>query len=125
MATKKRSVSSRPEKLVSVKAEDILGKPLSREQRAALARLKALPDSQIDYSDIPPLTDAQLAGGFRPNKHLISVRLDRDVFDWLHAKGKGYSTAVNTILRAVMEHQRSPSTGSRRHAAGDKKRRAS
>ncbi len=93
---------------MSVRAEAILGRPLSRRQRADLARLKNLPDSEIDYSDIPPLGDEQLAAAFRPNKHLISVRLDRDVFDWLRARGRGYSTCINNILRAVMEHQARP-----------------
>lgn len=54
---KKSSVSSRREKLVTVKAEDILGKPLTMRRRADLARLKNLPDSEIDYSDIPELTE--------------------------------------------------------------------
>jgi hypothetical protein len=63
---KKSSASSRREKLVSVRAEDIFNKPLSQAQRRALERLKAMPESEIDYSDIPPLTDEQLASGFRP-----------------------------------------------------------
>jgi uncharacterized protein (DUF4415 family) len=104
---KKSSVSSPREKLVRVKAEDILGKPLNRRQRSDLARLKNMPDSEIDYSDIPPLTEEQLATAFRPNKHLVAVRLDREVFEWLRAFGEGYSTRINGILRSVMEHQRS------------------
>ena len=31
--------------------------PLAQRQKAELEALKALPDSEIDYSDIPPLTD--------------------------------------------------------------------
>jgi uncharacterized protein (DUF4415 family) len=89
-----------------VKAEDILGKPLSRRQRADLARLKNLPDSEIDYSDIPPLTPEQLATAFQPNRQLIAVRLDREVLKWLRGFGPGYSTRINNILRAVMEQQR-------------------
>jgi uncharacterized protein (DUF4415 family) len=89
-----------------VKAEDILGKPLSRRQRADLARLKNLPDNEIDYSDIPPLTAEQLATAFQPNRQLIAVRLDREVLKWLRGFGPGYSTRINNILRAVMEQQR-------------------
>lgn len=106
MAKRKLSASSQREKPVSVKAESILGKPLNRRQRSDLARLKNLPDSEIDYSDIPELTDEQLAVAFQPNRQLVAVRLDRDVLEWLRAPGEGYTTRINKILRAVMEHQR-------------------
>lgn len=101
---KKSPVSSRPEKLVSMKAEDILGRPLTKLQRANLAKLKNKPDSEIDFSDIPPLTDEQLATAFQPNRQLIAVRLDREVLDWLRGFGPGYSTRINNILRVVMEN---------------------
>jgi uncharacterized protein (DUF4415 family) len=59
-------------------------------------------DSDIDYSDIPALTDAQLAQFRRAPKVLIAARLDRDIYDWLRRYGAGYSTRINSILRAVM-----------------------
>jgi uncharacterized protein (DUF4415 family) len=63
-------------------------------------------DSGIDYSDIPELTDEQLAE-FRPTaKVQIAARIDRDVYDWLRQYGEGYSTRINGILRAVMERSR-------------------
>jgi uncharacterized protein (DUF4415 family) len=102
---KKSSVLSRPGKLVSVKAEDILGKPLSRQQRADLAYLKNKPESEIDFSDIPPLTDEQIATAFQPNRQLVAVRLDREVLAWLRGFGPGYSTRINNILRTVMEQR--------------------
>ena len=46
---KKAYVSSQPDELIRVKAENILGKPLTRLQRANLAKLKNKPDSEIDY----------------------------------------------------------------------------
>jgi uncharacterized protein (DUF4415 family) len=96
---------------VSVRAEDIFNKPLKKIQRDALRRLKNMPDSEIDYSDIPPLTDAQLAAAFRPkSKQLVAVRLDRDVLEWLKGYGEGYSTRINHILRTVMTLNRPPGT---------------
>jgi uncharacterized protein (DUF4415 family) len=59
-------------------------------------------DSGLDYSDIPPLTDKQLAEFRRTPKVLVAARLDRDVYDWLRKYGEGYSTRINHILRAVM-----------------------
>jgi uncharacterized protein (DUF4415 family) len=108
---KKSSASSRREKLVSVRAEDIFNKPLSQAQRRDLERLKAMPESEIDYSDIPPLTDEQLASGFRPKtKQSIAVQLDRDVLRWLRRYGAGYSTRINEILRAAMAAEHSVET---------------
>jgi len=44
-----------------VSAERIFNKPITKAQRERLARLAKKPDSAIDVSDIPPLTDEQLA----------------------------------------------------------------
>ena len=105
---KKSSESSRPGKLVSVKAESISNKPLTKRQQQALDRLAAKPDSEIDYSDIPPISEEQLASAFRPkSKQLVAVRLDRDVLAWLRQYGSGYSTRINAILRAAMTARRS------------------
>jgi uncharacterized protein (DUF4415 family) len=65
-----------------------------------------MPDSEIDYSDIPPLSDEELAQFRRAPKVLVAARLDRDVYDWLRKHGEGYSTRINNILRAVMSRTR-------------------
>jgi uncharacterized protein (DUF4415 family) len=107
---KKSSVSSRRGKLISVSAESIFSRPLNKRQKAVLARITkrqaAGNDSDIDYSDIPPLTDEQLAQFRRAPKVLIAARLDRDIYDWLRRYGAGYSTRINNILRAVMSRAR-------------------
>lgn len=46
---KKSSVSSRQEKLVSVSAENIFNRPLTKRQQESLRPLKHLPNSEIDY----------------------------------------------------------------------------
>ncbi len=108
--TKKSSASSRRGKLISASAESILSKPLNKRQQATLARIAKRQatgdDSDIDYSDIPRLTDAQLARFRRAPKVLVAARLDRDVYDWLKKYGDGYSTRINNILRAVMSKAR-------------------
>jgi len=91
-----------------VRAESISNKSLTKRQQQALDRLAAKPESEIDYSDIPPLSDEQLATAFRPkSKQLVAVRLDRDVLAWLKQYGSGYSTRINAILRAAMTARRS------------------
>ena len=88
-------------------AESIFSRRPSKRQKAVLTRIAkrqgAGDDSDIDYSDIPPLTDQQLAEFRRTPKVLVAARLDRDVYDWLRQYGEGYSTRINGILRAIME----------------------
>jgi uncharacterized protein (DUF4415 family) len=90
-----------------VSAESIFSRRPSKKQRAVLTRIAkrqaAVDDSDIDYSDIPPLTDQQLAEFRRTPKVLVAARLDRDVYDWLRQYGEGYSTRINGILRVIME----------------------
>jgi uncharacterized protein (DUF4415 family) len=74
--------------------------------KSDLARLDRMKDSEIDYSDIPPLGDeffekAKLA--WPPAKKQLTIRLDVDVLEWLRANGRGYQTRINRILRAAME----------------------
>jgi uncharacterized protein (DUF4415 family) len=127
-AKKKSSASSRPEKLIEVSAADILNKPLTTRQRREIQRLRDMPESEIDFSDIPKLTDERLAEMRRRRepKKLIAARLDVDVVAWLKTLGlgeSGYSSHINNILRAVMEQTRanSPAPGtiprSRRRSA--------
>ena len=81
--------------------------PLTEAQRDNLKRLAAMPDNEIDTSDMPEFTDAQLAEmkqpeHYRPVKKQITVRLDADVLAWLKAGGKGYQSRMNAILRQAM-----------------------
>jgi|TARA_R110002124_G_scaffold191258_2_gene358709 uncharacterized protein (DUF4415 family) len=81
--------------------------PLTEAQKADLERLAAMPDAEIDYSDIPKLTDAQLDGMqrpefYRPVKKQITARVDADVLAWLKSQGKGYQSRMNAILRDAM-----------------------
>jgi uncharacterized protein (DUF4415 family) len=83
-----------------------LNKPLTEKQKGELLKLREKPDAAIDFSDAPELTDEQLATARRPARQLVAARLDKDVMEWLQSFGPGYSTRINTILRAYMEHNR-------------------
>jgi len=81
--------------------------PLTENQKAELKALSEMPDSEIDYSDIPPLDDAFWKNAvrnpfYRPTKSSTTVRLDSDVLAWLKSQGKGYQTRINAILREAM-----------------------
>jgi len=85
-------------------------KPLTAEQKAELKKLMAMPEGEIDFSDIPPLDErffknAVRGGLYRPVKASTTVRVDADVLLWLKSKGKGYQTRINAILRQAMQDE--------------------
>jgi uncharacterized protein (DUF4415 family) len=92
-------------KMVSYTLETL--PPLTEADRARLRALAARPDSEIDLSDIPELTDEQWKNAerghfYRPVKRQITARVDADVLAWLKAQGKGYQSRINAILRREM-----------------------
>jgi|ERR1700735_2109655 uncharacterized protein (DUF4415 family) len=81
--------------------------PLTAELEAELTALQAMPDEDIDTSDIPPLTDAFWKNAvrnpfYKPTKTATTVRIDSDVLLWLKGQGKGYQSRINAILRREM-----------------------
>ena len=92
--------------IVRYKASDI-----PSMTKAEAERIEAIREEDIDFSDIPPLSDefwknAKRFGDiYRPQKKQITVRLDADVLDWLKSSGKGYQTRLNDILRHEMQKQ--------------------
>ncbi len=83
---------------------------LTEKQKRELAKLAAMPDSSIDFSDIPPLTEKFWKNAvrnpfYRPRKQQVTLRIDADVLAWLRQQGKGYQSRLNSLLRAAMIEQ--------------------
>jgi uncharacterized protein (DUF4415 family) len=81
--------------------------PLTEADRRQLRKIAAMPDSEIDTSDIPELTEEQWKNAvrgrfYRPVKQQITARIDSDVLHWLKSQGKGYQSRMNEILRREM-----------------------
>ena len=81
--------------------------PLTVAQQAEIKALRNKPDSEIDYSDIPPLDEKFWKNAIRnpfykPTKTSTTVRIDSDVLHWLRNHGKGYQSRINAILRREM-----------------------
>ena len=74
----------------------------------AIARMEAIKDKDIDFSDIPPLTEKFWKNAvrnplYRPVKKQVTLRIDADVLEWLKMKEeKGYQSRLNALLRQVM-----------------------
>ena len=83
------------------------GTPMTKEQKQRLEALAKMPDSEIDFSDAPPLPESAWKNAvrgrfYRPVKQAVSLRLDADVLAWLKKDGQGYQTRANQILRERM-----------------------
>ena len=78
------------------------------EEKARLEKLAAMPDEDIDLSDIPEITDEQwarrLPRHYRPIKQPVTIRLDADVLGWFKAEAGDapYQTEINRVLRQHM-----------------------
>jgi uncharacterized protein (DUF4415 family) len=77
-------------------------------------RVDRLRDEDIDVSDIPEISPERFAQaivrkGLQPvrRKAQITLRVDADVLDWFRAKGSGYQSQMNAVLRAYKQaHER-------------------
>jgi uncharacterized protein (DUF4415 family) len=70
------------------------------------AALAAMTDEDIDYSDIPPLTEEffQNAALRIPatQAHQL-IQLDPDILQWFQAQGGEYKSLINSVLRRHIE----------------------
>ncbi|BAY32000.1 hypothetical protein NIES2107_38860 [Nostoc carneum NIES-2107] len=82
-------------------------KDLNNTSQTNWEALESMSDEDIDYSDIPPLTDeffekATLRVPAAQAKNLI--QLDSDVIAWFQAQGSEYKTLINAVLRRHIEN---------------------
>lgn len=75
--------------------------PLTNEQKLELEKLAAMPDSEIDYSEIPPQDN--LRGFSRPHQLSGLVRVDSDILDWIKTLGNDREALINGLLRQQMK----------------------
>ena len=99
---------------------------MKRKSRTDWARVRAMRDEDIDYTDSPELDDEWFANAVLAvpvRKDTITIRLDRDVLDWFKSRGPGYQTRINAILTSYMRAQTS-ATAKRKSKATKSKKRA-
>jgi len=81
---------------------------ITPEIEAELKAIAEMSDDDIDYSDIPQITDFsgfEVGKFYRPLKETVTMRLDADVLHWLRKDGRGYQSRLNAILRKEMTSQ--------------------
>ena len=73
-------------------------------------KLKNMKDEDIDYSDIPPLTEEELRSEkwhvvYPSEKKKINIALDENILDFFKSQGKGYQVRINAVLAAYVKSQ--------------------
>jgi len=73
-------------------------------------RLKNMKDEDIDFSDIPPITEEMWKNGMLrknfkpiPNKSQENLPVDRDIIEFFKTQEFNYPAKINQLLRAYME----------------------
>jgi hypothetical protein len=107
-----------PRKMVTRTIEQIENRKISKAERERLKRVAAMPDDQIDTSDIPDMSGQ--AGWVRVNEHpehplhrvlsrLLSIRLpEPDIAlaqQLAGAKGLPYQTYIKSLLHEALERE--------------------
>ena len=87
---------------------------LTEEQKRQLEALDKIPDDEIDFSDIPPITDwsgFRMGLFYRPKWQDFSLELDECITDWFEGglvDGETLGEAVNKALGSEMYRIRFP-----------------
>lgn len=87
------------ENIIRVSIDPNAPLPMTEEQNARMEALAKMPDSEIDYSDIPPVTD--FTGWQRVGKRQ-HMYVDNDIVAWLSSQDRDYQKVANDILRQAM-----------------------
>ncbi len=88
----------------------------SARDKRPTASERHIPDSKLDFSDIPELTEEELKGGRRvgrpksdKTKQLIAVRLDPELLGKLRElaakQDKPYQTLMHELLETAVEDE--------------------
>jgi uncharacterized protein (DUF4415 family) len=90
-------------------ADKIRRKVARGESKTDWKRVKAMSRTEVErraYRDEGPLPDdweSKVIVGLPPAKQDIHIRLDGDILEWFKARGRGYQTRINAVLRAFVQ----------------------
>ena len=110
---RRSDTTKKTENLVYCAVDPANPPPLTAEQEEEIRRLAAMPDSEIDFSDIPELDCASgvvVRDPFArpPTKSKVKEFLvDSDIIYWvINQAGERYMDKLNAMLRRAMEEER-------------------
>ena len=85
---------------------------ISKKDGTDYERLDAMRDEDIDFSEIPPITDEMFGRGVRrpplsvthPREE-FTLKLDRDLAKWYRDMGPSSCGLINFVLRRYMQEE--------------------
>jgi uncharacterized protein (DUF4415 family) len=81
-------------------------KDLNDTSRTNWEALEVMSDENIDYSDIPPLTEEFFEKAtlrIPANQAYQLVKIEPDVLKWFQSQGEEYKAVINSVLRHHIE----------------------
>ncbi len=79
-----------------------------------MKELAAMPDEDIDFSEIPEMTDEWFKNAvvvWPQGKRQMSMRFDGEVLTYFRSLGPGFQSKMNAVLRAYVEAQKAKVSG--------------
>jgi uncharacterized protein (DUF4415 family) len=83
-------------------------KNFNNTSRTDWAALEAMDDEDIDYSDIPPLTEEFFENAtlrIPAEQARQMVQIEPDVLKWFQSQSGEYRALINSVLRRYIENQ--------------------
>lgn len=98
-------------KIVRFTTEELKEMARQGKTKTDWKRVKATKDKDIIVGGDSPEITAEMwrhavVSDRRPPKKNITLRIDAEIIDWFKARGKGYQTRMNAVLRVFIELQR-------------------
>jgi len=87
---------------------DMSGNDLNNISRTNWKALESVSDDDIDYSDIPPLTDdfvEKTILRIPANQARNLIQIDPDIIAWFQTLGVEYKTLINSVLRQHIKNR--------------------
>jgi len=115
------------ENIARFSADKVRRKIARGESKTDWKRVNAMSQREVerladkDEGPLAPDWASSVMVGLPPAKRDIHIRLDGDILDWFKARGRGYQTRINAVLRAFVQTrrrvERKPATRTRAHRA--------
>ena len=90
---------------------------MPKSSRTDWKHLAAMPDEDIDFSEIPeqgPEFFKNAILRLPEPKSAITIRVDPDILEWFKKSGPGYQTRINAVLKMYVDAQKSTKPAKRR-----------
>jgi len=97
------------ESIARFSAEKIRRKIARGESKSDWKRVNGMSQAEVerladkDEGPLPEDWESAITVGLPPAKQDIHIRLDGDILAWFKARGRGYQTRINAVLRAFVQ----------------------